>query len=102
MTKQEAEAKLYERGFSVNAYGRDKDNNTISIYAGTDPMGPFSYGCNVFLNTDEFELKYAVPKSINILQTPKCGSFLDDDHFARIQRKFVPQVEALYNAFGKE
>lgn len=92
--------KLHERGFTINAYGRDAGDRTITIYAITDPRNEYSYGCTVHLKTEEFELNYAVPKSINVLQTPKCGSFLNDDHFMRILRKFEPQVEVLHRAFG--
>ena len=102
MTKQEALDKLSERGFSVNAYGNDSQGNTKTIYASTNPLEEFSYSCDVILESEEFMFKYMAPESINVLQTPKCGSFLNDDHFNRLRKKFEPQARVLHDAFGKK
>lgn len=101
--------KMSERGFTQMSRGM-RGNETISIYFVSEPtlrtngqdIHIPSIGCNVFLETEEFELMYAVPQSINVLRTAnKCGSFMNDKHFDNLCGKLENQAGVLYRAFGR-
>lgn len=49
----------------------------------------------------EFRFSYAVPKSINKLESGLCSPFMKEGHFFNICIKFQSAVQALYEAFGE-
>lgn len=101
---------MHSREFSLNAESRAGDK-AISYYFLSKPVYHRrhkdrviipAFCCTVYPDSDEFQLTYAVPKSINKLETPKCGSFKNEDHFFRILAKFETAVQVLYREFGDE
>lgn len=110
LDKDKVIEKMSERGFSVMSYSM-KDSHIIeAIYFVSEPIlrknssriHTPSIGCNVHLEKEEFELMYAVPCSINVLRTPKCGSLMSDNHFDKLCSKFEEQAHILYRYFGRE
>lgn len=103
LDKDQLIEKMSERGFTVMSYSM-KDTHIIeAIYFISEPLlqaNTPSIGCNVHLEREEFELMYAVPASINVLRTPKCGSIMSDKHFDKIYGKFETQAGVLYKYFG--
>lgn len=99
---------MNDRDFSLAMESRDNNNKVISYYFVSEPvyhrrhkdviMIP-TYGCTVYQDSGDFQFTYAVPKSINKLETPKCGSLENEDHFYNICAKFESAVQALYQAF---
>lgn len=110
LDKDKVIEKMSERGFSVMSYSMKHNNIIEAIYFVSEPVlrdnssriHTPSIGCNVHLESEEFELMYAVPTSINVLRTPKCGSLMNDDHFNRLCAKFEEQAQILYRYFGRE
>lgn len=103
LDKDQVTEKMSERGFTIMSYSMKPNNVIEAIYFVSDPLleaGTPSIGCNVHLENEEFELMYAVPGSINVLRTPKCGSIMSDKHFDRICGKFETQASLLYKHFG--
>ena len=110
MTKQEVIDIMKERGYTFSMESRNGKGEIIGLYFLSEPVLSKrrnddkvlipSYNCTVYPNSDEFQMTYAVSKSINTLQSPKCGSFTNEDHFNRIGAKFESAVEVLYRAFG--
>lgn len=103
LDKDKVIEKMSERGFSVMSYSMKNGNVIEAIYFVSEPLLEAhtpSIGCNVHLESEEFELMYAVPTSINVLRTPKCGSLMNDKLFDRICGKFETQAMLLYKHFG--
>lgn len=103
LNREEVIQKMSERGFSTTATTRQNDKIT-SIHFISEPTGNLrtytpSFGCIVHLEKEEFELMYSVPCSINILKTPSCGAFMNDEHFDRLYIKFANQVRILHKYF---
>ena len=106
LNKEEVIQKMSERNFSTTATTY-KDNEIETIHFISEPTGDLrtytpSFGCIVNLKKEEFKLMYSVPLSINILETPYCGAFMNDEHFDRISIKFANQVRILYRFFKGE
>ena len=102
---------MKDRGFTLNMEYRDGKGNTTTydfmsepIYHGydKDKIVIPSYSCTIYPDTGEFQFTYAVPKSINKLSTPKCGSFENENHFYRICSRFNNAVRVLYHEFGDD
>lgn len=100
---------MRDRQFTFNMESRDGQGNVTAFYFLSEAVyhrrhkeqvtiPPFS--CKVIPNSDEFQFTYAVPKSINKLETPVCGSFMNDGHFFKICSRFEDSVRVLYEAFG--
>jgi len=108
LDKDKVIEKMSECDFTVASYSMGPNDTIKAIHFQSEPFirrGKVlipSFGCNIYLEEDEFEFKYIVPGSINILCTPKCSSFesMNGDHFKRIYVKFEDQVRILYRAFG--
>ena len=88
--------KMLERGYTKVLETRNSDNNVESITFIYEPTEvdrnkrfPIpSYNVTVWLEDFEFQFMFAVATSINKLISPKCGSFMNDDHFYRLAMKF--------------
>ena len=102
---------MKEREFIFTMEARDGKGKTIAYYFLSkceyhrhhkDQIVIPPYNCIVYPESGEFKFAYAVPKSINVLETPKCGSFENNDHFYNICTKFDNSVRVLYQAFGDE
>lgn len=98
LSLKEIEDIMDERGFSPFAYLGDnmihfvskKLYNPIPVTNRHKNTPIF----NVIVNreNEEFECIYHIEKSINTIQTPKCGSVMKDDHFDRIVIPFEQQI----------
>lgn len=53
------------------------------------------YACRITLETQEFELFWCVPGSINSVVTPKCSPVTNEDHFNKIAAKFESHIAIL-------
>ena len=107
-------SKMRERGFTVISYAVNSKSNTeyeritsinfiseaVNLKENSKRTYIPCYSCIINLQKEEFELIYAVPGSINVLRTPKCGSVLSDEHFDKICSKFEMHVRTLYRYFG--
>lgn len=87
--------KMKERGYSFAFEIRDGNNNTLSVVFSylndnnSKERFPIpTYNVTVYPRSEEFEMSYHSDNSLNILCTPKCGSFFNDEHFDRIAIKF--------------
>lgn len=83
MNKEETRGLAEKRGFSLWAtLGGKKlqmmDRDGINLIV--DP------------ETQEFELAWAIPKSIFQISCPKCSPFTNEEHFDRMYRKFRQAV----------
>ena len=109
LSKEQVIEKMSERGFTVSSYAMEY-GNIIGIHFMSEPqcregskrIYTPAIGCNVDLKKEEFELVYAVPFSINVLRTPKCGSIMNDDHFDKLCMKFEEHAHILYRYFGRD
>ena len=103
LDKDKVIEKMSERGFTVMSYSMINTHTVEAIFFTTDPLQSPSFGCNVYLESEEFEFMYAVPCSINVLRTAsKCGSLMNDDHFNRLRSKFEEQVHVLHSYYGRD
>lgn len=95
---------MKSRGFYSSVRNYTNNGNTLHSITFTTEFEEDkpSYCCTVYLESREFEFFYAVPRSINKLVSPKCGSFENTDHFNRIRNKFEQQVLVLHKCFGGE
>ena len=71
--------KARERGFSVHATTGDMSKYML--------MSSRNVGLSLYPATGEFELYYVVREGFTF-SSGKCGSFLDDEHFSKMHRKF--------------
>lgn len=109
MTKAEIIELMGRRGFNLNMTSRDGDGKE-TLHFLSEPVYKTDgktywippVGCVIYLETGEFQFVYAVPKSINRLETPKCSALDNDRHFDNICGKFENTVQVLYAAFGDE
>jgi len=62
----------YSADHVTETWGRIMDNGQMLM-------------CKIYPNTEEFEIIFMHPSSINITQTSKCGSLLREDHFFKIE-----------------
>ena len=73
-----------------------KGNKLHSIVFCTEPeTSEALYNCEVFVDEGDFKFTYNSGKNLNILTTPECGSFENDEHFERINSKFKADVMLL-------
>jgi hypothetical protein len=106
LNKDQLIEKMSERGFTVMSYSMKPCNVIETIYFVSEPLlrdkgiSIPSIGCNVYMETGDFEFMYAVPASINVLRTPKCSPVDSDKHFDKICGKFELQASVLYKHFG--
>ena len=108
LQKEIIEEKMKERGFTVYAHIGDTKIQFISSHMFNSkyfidvPKREQRPIINIMvdLNKDEFECRYNVNNSINILKTPKCGSVLNDKHFDSIVCKFEAQAKWLSQIAG--
>lgn len=77
-TKEEMLAKAIERGYETHMSNGAGD--WVSMY---NPRKKLNL--QIWFNTNEFELSHM--KGIVLITTTKCGSFMNDDHFKKIQRQ---------------
>lgn len=98
MNKETVIAMMKERDFQYDLEIRNGKGKTVKYCFHSGPVYSRhhkdiviipSYSCNVYPDTEEFELAYIVPLSTNILKTSKCGSVNNNDHFDRICHKSV-------------
>jgi len=94
--------KMKERGYSKLLETRNNnDLINISFIFETDEkqnksLFPIpSYTVTVWVNDEEFQFCYGIPSSINKLVSPKCGSFMNDEHFDRLAMKFEKEASII-------
>ncbi len=60
-------------------------------------------GVNLIVDpeTQEFELAWAIPKSIFQISCPKCSPFTNEEHFNKMYRKFKQTVRIYKEAIGE-
>lgn len=96
--------KMKERGFSKIFETRNGNDDTVSISFVYEPKEEDNkklrfpipmYNVTVWVDTLEFQFMYAVPTSINKLMSPKCSSFMNDEHFDRLALKFERDIAVL-------
>lgn len=100
---------MKDYGFTCNMESRNGKGGTTALYFMSEPsfhrrhkdqiVIP-SFGCTVYPNGD-FAFNYAIPGSINKLDTPKCGPVTNEKHFNNICLKFESAVRVLYAEFGE-
>lgn len=83
MSKEETRELAEKRGFSLWA-----------TLGGRKLQMMDRYGINLIVDpeTQEFELAWAIPKSIFQISCPKCSPFTNEEHFDRMYRKFRQAV----------
>lgn len=79
--------KMSERGFTYSIENGDKS------YVFSSVTRPF-YCCTV-TSDGHFQFQYSRLSSINILQSPMCGSFDNDEHFEFLRKKFEREATVL-------
>ena len=86
MSKEEIRDLAEKRGFSLWA-----------TLGGRKLQMMDNYGINLIVDpeTQEFELAWAIPKSIFQINCPKCSPFSNEEHFNNMYRKFK-QVIRIY------
>lgn len=86
MSKEETRELAEKRGFSLWA-----------TLGGRKLQMMDNYGINLIVDpeTQEFELAWAIPKSIFQINCPKCSPFSNEEHFNNMYRKFK-QVVRIY------
>jgi hypothetical protein len=107
LDKQEVENKMKERGFTAYCYvGLTKIQFVSSHmydmnYEEKTPPRKRMPIINIIvdLKKEEFQCIYNIKQSINTLNTPTCGSVLNDDHFDNIVCKFETQAKWLEKIF---
>lgn len=103
LNKEEVIEKMKDRGFVVySSMGKTKiqfisDHMYDVFYEEKIPLRKRIPIINIIvdLENDEFLCIYNVKGSINTLNTPSCGSVLNDDHFDNIVSRFETQAKWL-------
>jgi predicted P-loop ATPase/GTPase len=72
--------KAKERGYEVFAVSGD--HSWYSLNHNRRPIN-----LQLYIDTEEFILQHNVQESIVRITTDKCGSFMNDEHFERIERQ---------------
>jgi hypothetical protein len=85
MGREEILAKAEKRGYSVIAFSSDK--SWYSLYHDF-----FGINLELYPDTEEFVFNYRIDRSILRLTTDKCGSFMNDEHFKRIEKQTVGTI----------
>ena len=88
--------KMQARGFSESMRSVKNGYEPISITFNTFRLDGTDISCTVDLEKETFKFEWCVPKSINMLCTPTCSSFFNDEHFHKINRKILKHVRILY------
>ena len=84
---EEMKQKAEERGYTLHNKTADNSRfNFVSLETGV--------GLIVYPNSDEFEIYYNVNLCIT-LQNGKAGSFMNDNHFNKLERMFMKYVTPL-------
>lgn len=100
MLKEKIIEKMEKRGFTRIMESRNRKDETTSItFTNNMPDAPW-YSVTVWVEDMEFEFVYCMSTSINKLVSPRCGSFMNDEHFTRLARKFEREVVVLHEHFG--
>jgi len=100
MDKQYVDSLMRDRGFTRYASMGANVLQFVSAHMYTMNNTKPVVNIIVYLDTDEFKCIYNVPKSINTLESPKCGSFINDKHFFAIANKLTTVatlIEDYYN-----
>lgn len=91
--------KMKQRGFTESVRGMTGDSvNTITFIIENAKKAPIF--CTVTLANEHFQFYYVVPRSANQLQSPDCGSVMDDNHFDMIYSKLEEQAAVLNRYFS--
>jgi hypothetical protein len=101
LNKELVKEKMKERGFIVYAsIGNSKiqfvsEHMYNANYEENTPPRQRKPVINIFvdLEKDEFQCAYNISKSINSLNSPSCGSVLNDSHFDNIVSKFESEAK---------
>ncbi|MBY6948393.1 hypothetical protein [Clostridium botulinum] len=91
MDKKEIEDLMEQRGFTLWATLGNKKLQFLSNNDNTDLV----INCIINPETEEFEFKYLVSKSVMQLVNPKCSPFTNKKHFEGMLNKFMRAVEEL-------
>lgn len=91
---------MKERGYDFSFEQKNGKDETISLNFWFNPDSKQNkesnserrfpipaYSIKVFLTNLEFQFSYACNNSIDILNSPKCSSFMNDEHFYRLAMK---------------
>ena len=108
-TKKKIVEIMNERGYSYTVEGRNGKDETISMMFAycppenqNDSRFPApTYGVKLFMNCEniedvEFQFSYAIRTSIDVLQSPKCSSFMNENHFNSLAAKFEREAAILH------
>lgn len=100
MNKEQIVDKMKERGYTRIMESRNTKDETISITFTNDTLSGPLYSVTVWVEDGEFQFAYSMKTSINKLVSPKCSSFMNDEHFVRLATKFEREVAVLHEYFG--
>lgn len=109
MTRNEVLEIMRDYGFTLNMEAK-KGDDTVTYYFLSEPVYHKrrkdiiiipSFSCAVIPETKEFQFTYAVPRSVNKLESGKCSPFTNNEHFFNICAKFESGVQVLYRAFNE-
>lgn len=96
---------MKERNFSLSMISNGSNGEAVTMYFITEPtelkgkvISP-AFGCEVRLEDAGFRFIYAVPKSINKLETPWCSPVTNEDHFYNICVRFETAAAVLMKEF---
>lgn len=76
------------RGYVCRSHTRDGEGNMLCIHYTTGiGTSPVSLSCTVYPTEKEieFEIGYFVTPGALTLKTGRCGSFMDDEHFKKME-----------------
>lgn len=97
LDKSIVEKKMKERGFTVYATMGKVELHFISshMYSVSDNSDKPIINVIVNLENGNFQGLYNIKESINTLQTAKCGSVMNDEHFDKIIMKLETHAKIL-------
>jgi hypothetical protein len=81
-------------GYSENCTRSDGEDDFVSVIASKRTPSDNLIACE-FYATGEFRFSYFVPDSINRLSADKCGSVQNEEHFTRLEKKFMQHADIL-------
>lgn len=96
--KEELNRKMKERGFDIYCYNGENEIQYMTEF-NPDNKNP-TINITVYLDEHNFKGIYVIPHSINKIETPICGSVMNDKHFDRIIMKLESHARILERFVG--